>query len=285
MNIKDKMYGMESIVVMEDKQTQASLCLLVFFATPLVASLLTERALEITILLWLIEVSIFAFFLSRFEKSAESTEELARLQYQPSGPSSLEKGVAEARETLDAQIENLNDIDTKAIRILRVNVLLTGIILSALTFSAKTDVISFNKFLNIYFGLGVFLLISSTATAGLTYTASDSRVGMSKPNLQTLIAEDLSDDELNLVLTKSYAKWIQNNQSTEIINSFYSTSTILLLIYAITYIALGVYDALIQQVPFLLEGLSNVALLLMTLASGYPSQISRIIDELDFQVK
>jgi len=270
---------------MEDNSPQTSRFLFLFFATPLVLSLLTSRTLKMIVLFWAIEISIFAFFLSQFGKSYESTQELARLQYQPVGPSSLEKGIAEARETLDTQIKNLNDIDTKAVRILRVNVLLTGIILSALTFSAKTDTVSFDKLLNIYFGTGIFLLISSTATAGLTYTASDSRVGMSKSNLQTLLAEDLTDDELNLVLTKSYAKWIQNNQSTEILNSFYSTSTILLLIYAVAYIALGVYDALIQQVPLLLEGLSNVALLVMTLASGYPSQIQRVLAELDFRVR
>jgi cytochrome bd-type quinol oxidase subunit 2 len=162
--------------------------------------------------------------------------------------------------------------------------LLVGIILSALTFSAKTNTLSFEGFLNVYFGVGILLLVSSTATAGLTYTVSDSRVGMGKSDFQTLLDENLSSDELRLVLTKSYAKWIRDNQSTEILNSFYSTSTILLLIYAVAYLALGTYDALVERVPLLLEGFSNVALLLVTLASGYPSQIKRVLRELDFRI-
>lgn len=254
-----------------------------FFGTPIVASAFARNPAEVTVLLWGVESVLSAFVAVRFGDASGRTEGLARLQYRPAGPSALEDGVAEARETLDAQIENLNDLDTKAIRILRINVLLIGAILSALTFSAKTKNVSFEGFLNVYFGAGIFLLLSSTATAGLTYTASDSRVGMSKPDFETMLREDLTEDELNLVLTKSYAKWIHDNQTTEVLNSFYSTSTILLLVYAATYLALGVYDALIRDVSFLLEGSSNVALFAITMFSGYPSQVRRVLDALDFR--
>lgn len=268
-----------------DKSTQTILLVLfVLFIPPLVPVILGSHTFGVTLLLWSLEISIFVFFFSRFGKKQDSMQELARLQYQPVGPSSLEDGVAEARKTLNTQIDNLNDLDTKAVRILRVNVLLIGILLSALTFSAKTDTVSFEGFLNIYLGAGIFLLLSSTATAGLTYTASDFRVEMSKPNLQTMLDQDLTSHELHLVLTKSYAKWINGNQSTEILNSFYSTSTILLLIYAVTYLALGVYNALVQPVSFLLEGSSNVALLLITLASGYISQIRHVLREFELRV-
>ncbi|WP_115865727.1 hypothetical protein [Halorussus litoreus] len=259
--------------------------ILLFFLTPIVAvTALSEHALESTVLLWSVESAFFLFLSIDSGTNQEVTQELANIQYHPMGSSSLEKGVSEARETLDTQVENLNDIDTKAIRILRINVLLIGLILSALTFSANNPIVPFRRFLNVYLGTGIFLLIGSSATAGLTYTSSDSRAGVSKPNITTMLREDLTAEELNLVLSKSYAKWIRENQSTEILNSFFSTSTILLLIYAVTYLALGVYHGLVDPVPLPLEGASNVALLTITLASGYPNQIRRVVGELDLWV-
>lgn len=260
--------------------------LLLFFASPLGAFAVSDRyGVEVTLLLWGVELAVFLYLFFDSDTNRELTQELASIQYQPAGPSSLETGVSEARETLDTQIENLNDIDTKAIRILRINVLLIGLVLSALTFSANNPAAPFDRFLNVYLGTGILLLISSSATAGLTYTASDFRAGVSKPNVATMLEEDLSAEELNLVLSKSYAKWIRKNQSAEILNSFYSTSTILLLIYAVTYLALGVYHGLVDSVPFSVVGVSNLALLAITLASGYPTQIRRVARELDFRIE
>ncbi|WP_132059168.1 hypothetical protein [Halorussus amylolyticus] len=241
--------------------------------------------IEATVLIWGAVIGTFLFFSFDSGTDHKLTQELASIQYQPNGTSSLETGVSEARRTLDVQVANLNDIDTKAIRILRINVLLIGLLLSALTFSANNPKVSFDTLLNRYLGTGILFLISSTATAGLTYTASDLRAGMSKPNLITMLEEDLVDKELNLILSKSYAKWIRKNQSAEILNSFYSTSTILLLIYSVTYLALGVYHGLVDAVSVSLVGTSSVALYIITLASGYPSQIQRVIDEVDFRIE
>lgn len=270
-----------------DSVTTRSFALLLgLFLLSLVTSfvLFERKSGQITFLIGSAELVLFVFLLSNSDDDHEVTQQLASIQYQPSGPSALPNGIDEARATLDTQIENLNDIDTKAIRILRINVLLIGLILSALTFSAKTPTVPFDEFLNVYLGTGIVLLISSTATAGLTYTASDARAGMSKSNLVTMLDEDLTDEELDLILSKSYAKWIHGNQSTEVLNSFYSTSTILLLIYAVTYLSLGVYDALVGPVPLLLEGVSNVSLLAITLASGYPSQVRQVLREVELQL-
>lgn len=255
--------------------------LLVLVMTPIgLAIFATKNVMQATFLLWTAELSIILYvFLSHGDNRA-LTQELASLQYQPKGWSALAKSIDEGRKTLDTQINNLNDIDTKAIRILRVNVLLIGIILSVLTFSSNTQQVGFEEFLNRYIGTGIGLLIFSTATAALTYTASDFRAGMSKENFVTMLKEDLTDQELELVLSKSYAKWIHNNQSAEILNSFFSTSTILLLIYAVSYLSLGVYHALVGPVPFLLEGSTLVALLIITLVSGYPSQVRSVIGEM-----
>lgn len=93
---------------------------------------------------------------------------------------------SEARETATGQQETLNDIDSKASKILRVNVLLIGVIISTLSIAAKiggkpatagpdngTPTLLLDHFLNLYTKLGVGFLILSTALAALTYTASD----------------------------------------------------------------------------------------------------------------
>lgn len=256
--------------------------LLILVVTPIgLAVLGVGNPVQATGLLWLAELSIFLYLFLSHRDDRELTQELASLQYDPTDDSALEKSIDEGRETLDTQIDNLNDIDTKAIRILRINVLLIGIILSVLTFSSNTQQVGFAEFLNVYIGVGIGLLIFSTAAAALTYTASDFRAGMSKEDFVTMLDENLTDQELELVLSKSYAKWIHDNQLAEILNSFYSTLTILLLIYAVSYLSLGVYDALIRSVPFLLEGGTNVALLVITLISGFPSQVRRVIGETD----
>jgi hypothetical protein len=264
----------------EANQSRLFGLLLLVFLTPIgVSAILEVHEGTATLLLWSAELIILLSISIESRGNRESERELIGLKYRPTGPSSLERGVSEARATLDTQIETLDDIDTKAIRILRVNVLLIGVVLSALTFSANSPSAPFERFLNVYLGAGILLLISSSATAGLTYTASDFRAGMSRSNIRTMLEENLVAEELHLVLAKSYATWIRKNQSAEVINSFYSTSTILLLIYAVTYLALGVYHGLVEPVPFPLVGASNVALLGITLASGYPTQIRRVADE------
>lgn len=249
----------------------------------LVSVLNVGRAIETAALLaTTVAIVILSVFLDHGD-GRELTQELAGIQYEPAMAPALETGIDEARQTLDAQIDNLNDIDTKAIRILRVNVLLIGVILSVLTFSSQTEAVPLEDLLNTYVGAGVFLLVSSTAAAALTYTASDVRAGMSTEDVVTMLQEDMTEDELELVLSKSYAKWIRDNQSTEVLDAFYSTTTVLLLIYSVTYLSLGIYRALLGPAPLLLEGVANVALLTITLVSGYPSQTRRAVTEVDLQ--
>lgn len=253
-------------------------CLLLLLL--LILFVLCPFRLLYTVVLWaVIAAGLFTVFFIEFRGRTDTNQELARLQYDPADVSALERSIAEARETLDAQITNSNDIDTKAIRIFRINVFVIGLLLSALTFVPDTQRFQLNDFLNAYLGTGMVLLLLSTGFAGLTYTASDLRAGVSKANIATVFEEDLYDTELQVVLSKSYAKWISDNQSAEVLNSFYSTSTILLSICAVAYLLLGSYDALVGPVSPPLVIATNASLLAVTIASGYPSQVKRVLDQ------
>ncbi|WP_152418491.1 hypothetical protein [Haloarcula amylolytica] len=253
-----------------------------FFVAPVISSTLPfNEGVAVSALLSGFIGILLIFFSLSFGNDSDLSQELASIRYDPTGESALQTGISEARETIDAQIETLNDIDTKAIRVLRVNVLLVGLFISALTFSTRTNSLNLDAFINIYLGNGILLLILSTVSAGLTYTASNFKPGIGKQNIITTLEEDLNKEELDRVLIKSYAKWINDNNSTQTLNAFYSTSMLLFLIYALTYLALGTYSALIDDVPLFLNIIAMLALFAITLASGYLSQIKEVGRQLE----
>jgi hypothetical protein len=268
-----------------NRRTFYYLLFILFFLFPIVAAIIfPQLASEITIALWVSIIFIFAYLFVQVDSDKYLKQKLTNTTYDPDGDSALPSSLEEGRETLDNQISNLNDIDSKAARILRVNVLLTGLLLSALTVSSRNETAQLIDFQNVFFGLGIVLLILSTATAGITYTASSYRAGVSKKDITQIIEADLTEEEFNQVLAKSYATWISKNQTKEKINNFYSTTTILLLIYSVAYLSLGVFRALIQPVSLVLVGVANVSLFGLTLVSGYPSIVKEVIDEIGIEL-
>ncbi len=113
-------------------------------------------------------------------------------------PEQLSELGDEARETVDAQRETLTDIDTKASRILRLNVALIGILVSVISIarqfgpSPESGTTAFQQFVNGYTELGIGSLVLSTAFAAMTYTASELDVGLSSENLAEVLTADFS---------------------------------------------------------------------------------------------
>src|SRR6056297_2105815 len=159
---------------------------------------------------------------------------------------------SEARETVTGQKETLNDIDAKASKILRLNVLLISIILSALSIAAKigenTSIdgdssLLLQGLLNPYTKLGIGSLLLSTALAALTYTASELDVGASSDNLTNLLRADLSTVQTQELLVKNYIVRINFNRSTNIRNTPLITATIVFVVFGILFFAVGAYEA------------------------------------------
>lgn len=190
---------------------------------------------------------------------------------------------AEARETVTAQKATLTDIDTKASRILRLNILLIGVIMSALSLAARGDVeansglAGVEPFINPYMKLGVASLVLSTALAAVTYTASELDVGVNADNLTNLVRAGLPAEDAEELLVKNYAVRINFNRSINIRNTPLITSTIVFVVTSVVCFTLGVYEAVIDAVPLWLSISATLLVLGVVWMSGLVRQIVRAI--------
>ena len=191
----------------------------------------------------------------------------------------------EARETVDAQRDTLDDIDTKASRILRLNIALIGILVSVLSIgtqlgSGSAGFSGIDPFVNVYTGIGVGSLILSTTFAALTYTASELDVGISSENLTELLKADFSRKEMEELLVKNYIMRINFNRSINVRNIPLIQLTIVLIVCAIISLVLGIYKGIIGSVPVWLLGFSFLLIGGMVIVSGVVPQTVRAIRDL-----
>jgi hypothetical protein len=201
-------------------------------------------------------------------------------------PDLLREFREEARVTVDKQIETLNDIDTKASRILRVNIVLIGVLVSVASIvaqngsSANADTLMIEPYINLYMMVGVGSLILSTAFAAITYTASELDVGLSSENLKTLLDADFPKDKVEELVVKNYIVRINFNRSTNIRNIPLIQATIILIIAAIASFALGLYRAAIGSVPYWVLLVTLAILAVVIVASGFYKQLKRAFRDL-----
>jgi len=201
-------------------------------------------------------------------------------------PEQLPELREEARETVAAQRETLNDIDTKASRILRLNVALVGILVSVLSIATQlgsgsgSSAAALDQFVNIYTEFGIGALVLSTAFAAMTYTASELDVGVSSENLANLLRADFTAEDTEELLVKNYIMRINFNRSTNVRNIPLIQMTIILLVSAIVAFLLGVYTAIVGAVPTWLVILAVALILGVVIVSGLVTQIWRAVSDL-----
>jgi hypothetical protein len=165
------------------------------------------------------------------------------------------------------------------VKILRVNVILIGLALTAVTFVANSPDTAgrLTDLINGYSIAGVALLLLSTALAALTYSASTFRGGMSGDDVRRLVEMDeYTDRQVLEGIVLSYANWIEFNDSTNLQNTVYITTTVLTLVYALVALALGVVAATGVTIPWYWSGVLLVGLGVYTYLSGIIGQIRRL---------
>jgi len=189
----------------------------------------------------------------------------------------------EARRTIDKQNEVLNNIDDKAARILRMNLVIIGLLLTGASVAVRTGSESqtvsnlLPEITNIYTELGILSLLLSTALAGLTYTASALRIGLTGDSLRQIVFEGNAPDRKRLRgLTNSYASWIEQNYETNAYNAPLATGMLLLLVYAVSLLALGGIETL-RPVRWYEAGGIAVLLAVFTYLTGIKNQIQRYL--------
>lgn len=216
---------------------------------------------------------------------ADLREELADIDFD-GDPDQLSELRDEARETVDAQRETLNDIDTKASRILRLNVALIGILVSVLSIATQIGPDSgsgstgFEPFVNVYTEVGIGALVLSTAFAAMTYTASELDVGVSSENLADLLRADFESDETEELLVKNYIMRINFNRSTNVRNIPLIQMTIILVVSAIVAFVLGIYRGLVGTVPVWIFVTAVGLVVGVVVVSGLVAQVRRAVTDL-----
>lgn len=187
---------------------------------------------------------------------------------------------SEAEDTVQYQTETLADIDTKAIKILRLNLVVIGVLVSALSLVAQENggVDGLGPFLNPYVVAGIVALVLSTAFAAMTYTASELDVGISSENLMKILQADFSREKREELLVKTHIARINFNRSTNVRNIPLIQCTIILVFTAVVAFALGTYEAVFgRPPPWYSVGGVGLLLLAVIWVSGLPRQFVRAI--------
>lgn len=179
----------------------------------------------------------------------------------------------ETRTTFEYQVQRLQEIDSKAIEILKANLLLIGIIVTAGSILVQTE-FEVGPFLNAFTAAGGLLLFVSTGLAGVTYTASNLRGGLDADAIERAVAADA--DRFEERLLRSYGRWIEHNAQVTAVNDVLITATVLLVIVSFAYVVAG---AVVATVTLSTAG-TAVAFVAFTVPVAWLTRVAYHMDHL-----
>lgn len=110
----------------------------------------------------------------------------------------------EARAVLEAQLEIASKVDTKAVRTVRITVVLVGVVFSA--WQVRPELFDAT-----YTFLSALALVCSLATGLFTYSESDLFVGPNREYVAQLADGDFEDRSWNRDLLYTFGEWIAQN--------------------------------------------------------------------------
>lgn len=159
----------------------------------------------------------------------------------------------ELKATFEYQVQRLREIDSKAIEILKANLLLIGIVVTGGSVLVQTE-LEVGVFINPFTLTGGFLLLVSTGLASVTYTASNLRGGLGHDAVEAAIesadgSDSQDDSAFERRLLRSYARWIDYNARVIAVNDILVTVTVLFVFVAFVYVVAGVVAAAVSPSP------------------------------------
>ena len=161
-------------------------------------------------------------------------------------PETIAVAREELQRTFDYQVERLQEIDAKAIEILKANLLLIGLVVTGGSIVFQTD-IDVMAFVNLFTIAGALLLLASTGLAGVTYTASNLRGGVDSDAVEVALASARADPSargerggFEERLLRSYGRWIEYNARVTAVNDMFATITVLMVIASFVYVSAGI---------------------------------------------
>lgn len=176
----------------------------------------------------------------------------------------------EVQKTVEGQVTWLREIDDKAMRTLRFNAILLGLVVPVFSFAIEFELVTeIQAFYTSHTVLGITALIASTALAGLTYTSSSLEAGVSSDNVSVAKRRGFTDEEVHDALLSSYAKWIRSNRKTIYWNSILVTFTIFLTIAAVVFLTLSFVSAILIGVPKVIEFSAYIGLFVIATVAQF----------------
>lgn len=146
----------------------------------------------------------------------------------------------EARSVLNHQIQTFNDVDSKAARTFRLDAILLGLLLTAASLVVQAEAFDIAPYINLFTITGVLLLIFSFIVAVITYTTTTIQTGLGPTDIQRLVTEQYTEKEWLILLLRSEAAWMQQNERQQTINGTLLTVSHVALILAILAFSAGV---------------------------------------------
>lgn len=147
----------------------------------------------------------------------------------------------EARDVLDHQINTVNDIDDKASHTLRLNILLLGLLLTISSlFVSNQSIPGIARFWSPAIALGLLFTGGSIVTALWAYTSTQVQVGPDPADVERLRTNRYSEREWLVLLLRSYAAWMAQNERANRRDGFTLFVSHTLLLVEIGYYAFGI---------------------------------------------
>ena len=186
----------------------------------------------------------------------------------------------EGQRTVDRQIDTFDDIDDKAARILRLNLLVLSVLLTGFSIIATENGMADSgvatELENPYVFAGVLAILASTVLAAYTYTGSNYRSGMSGRDLeQQILNAEIQPIDALYDTVEGYAEWAQHNFRVNTRLAPVSTAMLLTLIYGLVLLTAGVFHAFIAVVGVAVSLVLGGLLLFITWRSRFHRQLGR----------
>ncbi|WP_323173633.1 hypothetical protein [Natrialba sp. PRR66] len=148
---------------------------------------------------------------------------------------------SESRDVIDHQIDDLDDIDDKALRTVRITMVVFGLLVAAAQIEGSDPI--FNRITVLGGGL---LLLSIIAGAG-TYSASDLHLGPGPNYLIDVVSKANTEKKERVEALGSYAYWMYENERIVRRNGTYLIITQLLLVLGLLCLAYGAFTGVTDE--------------------------------------
>lgn len=161
------------------------------------------------------------------------------LQSDDFDPETLQVQREEAKDVLQQQNEKLRDIDDKALRTVRITVLLIGVLLSTLQFfgGSTSSVNAFTVF-------GSWSLVFSVVSGVFTYSVSGPYFGPGSQYVDRVLDRTPSKADWEETLLRGYADWMDSMRELNDTNAKLLLLTQALLVTGVVLVTYGLMRSL-----------------------------------------